>query len=130
MYLVHAVKHMSSCGTAYGVLARVNIEDVLLEEAKKSIKKTAFRLGVPSEHQIVKVGSAKSFILYQAESLEIDLILIGSYGCHSIFNYYLVLRQTLSYIGKNAMFWQSGLKSNVFLSRAYIYPALLFLSKN
>ena len=84
LYLVHAVEHMSSYGAAYGVSAGVDVEDMLLEEAEKSMKETAFRFSVPSERQIVKVGPAKFLILDQAESLGIDLILVGSHGLHGI----------------------------------------------
>ena len=65
---MHAIEHVGgSYGAAYGVSAGVNVEDMLLEEAKKSMKEEmAFRLSVPSERQIIEVGPAKFLILDQA----------------------------------------------------------------
>lgn len=84
LYLVHAVERMSSYGAAYGISVGMDVEDMLFEEAKKSIKDISSNLNVPSDHQIVKIGSAKFLILDQAESLGVDLILVGSHGRHGI----------------------------------------------
>ena len=84
LYLVHAVEYMSSYGAAYGVSAGVDVENMLLKESKKLMRETSFRLNVPSECQIIKVGPAKSLILDQAERLGVDLILVGSHGRHGV----------------------------------------------
>ena len=84
LYLVHAVEHMSSYGFTYGICAGVDMENVLFEEAKKSMKEVASSLDVPLDRQIVKISSAKFLILDQAGSLKVDLILMGSHGRHGI----------------------------------------------
>ena len=84
LYLVHAVEHITSYGFAYGISAGVDVEDILLEEAKESMKEVASSLNVPLDHQIVKVSPAKFLILDQAESLGVDLILLSSHGWNGI----------------------------------------------
>lgn len=84
LYLVHAVECMSGYGFTYGVSSGVDVEDILFEEAKKSLKRVASSLAVPLDHQIVKISPAKFLILDQAGSLEVDLILLGSHGRHGI----------------------------------------------
>jgi len=84
MHLIHAIEHMSNYGAAYGVSAGVDVEEMLLEEAKKSIAKIASTLNIPESNQIVKVGPAKFLILEEAEKRGIDLIVVGSHGRHGV----------------------------------------------
>lgn len=84
LYLIHAVEHINTYGAAYGISAGIDVENVLLEEAKKSVKEIASSLNVPLIRQIVKIGSPKFIILDQAEKIEADLILVGSHGRHGI----------------------------------------------
>lgn len=84
LYLVHAVEHISSYGFTYGVSVGVDVENLLLEKAKTSIKEIASGLDVPLNRQIVKISPAKFLILDQAGRLGVDLILLGSHGRHGI----------------------------------------------
>jgi universal stress protein A len=84
LYLIHAVEHMSNYGAAYGVSAGVDIEDILVKEAKEAMTNTASRFNVPADQQIVKAGPAKFLILEVAEKLGIDLIVVGSHGRHGV----------------------------------------------
>ncbi len=83
-YLAHAVEHMSNYGAAYGVSAGVDVEEALLDEAKKSMAKVATKYNIPEDHQIVKVGPAKFLILEEAEKHHVDLIVVGSHGRHGV----------------------------------------------
>ena len=84
LYLVHAVEHLSNYGAAYGVSAGVDVEEMLVTEAQKSMADVAAKLDVPADQQIVKVGPAKFLILEEAENLGIDLIVVGSHGRHGV----------------------------------------------
>lgn len=84
IYLLHAIEHLSSYGAAYGVAAGADIEEMLLENSRDSIIKVANQLKVPHNHVMIKVGPAKSLILEEAESLGVDLIIVGSHGRHGI----------------------------------------------
>lgn len=84
LYLLHAIEHLSSYGAAYGVAAGADIEEMLLENARQSMKKLAKKLDVPEGRQIIQVGPAKSLILEEADKLNIKLIIVGSHGRHGI----------------------------------------------
>ncbi len=84
LYLIHAVEHMSSYGAAYGISAGIDVESVLVEEAKKSLDEVASQFNIPEDHQLVKVGPAKFIILDEAEKLGTDLLLVGSHGRHGV----------------------------------------------
>ncbi len=84
LYVLHAIEHLSSSGAAYGVVAGADIEEMLLENAKESMSKLADQLSLSPEHQLLKVGPAKTLILEEADSLDIDLIIVGSHGRHGI----------------------------------------------
>lgn len=84
LYLLHAIEHLSSYGAAYGVAAGADIEEMLLENARESLRKLSLKLGVAEDRQLIKVGPAKSIILEEADRLDIDLIIVGSHGRHGI----------------------------------------------
>ncbi|WP_267257222.1 universal stress protein [Coxiella endosymbiont of Ornithodoros maritimus] len=84
LYLIHAVEYFNSYGAAYGMAAGVDVEDMLLEEAKKRMNEIASQLNISSDCQVVKVGPAKFLILEQAKNWGIDLILVGSHGRNGI----------------------------------------------
>lgn len=84
LYLLHAIEHLSSYGAAYGVAAGADIEEMLLENAKEMMAKLGKKLDVPIDHQIIKVGPAKTVILEEAEKIGVDLIVVGSHGRHGI----------------------------------------------
>ncbi|OGT49832.1 MAG: universal stress protein UspA [Gammaproteobacteria bacterium RIFCSPHIGHO2_12_FULL_41_15] len=84
LYLLHAVEHLSSFGVAYGVSAGVDVEEMLLEEARKTMSDLGNQLNIPEARQLVKVGPAKFVILEEAERLPADLIVVGSHGRHGV----------------------------------------------
>ena len=84
VYLIHAVEHLSNYGAAYGVSAGVDVEEMLLDEARKTMSEIGTRLNIPKDQQIVKVGPAKFIILEKAEQLKVDLIIVGSHGRHGV----------------------------------------------
>jgi len=82
--LLHVVEHLSNYGAAYGVSAGVDIEEILVNEAKVSIRKLGEQLGVPEERQLIKVGPASQMIIEEAKERHIDLVVIGSHGRHGV----------------------------------------------
>lgn len=84
IYLIHAVEHLSSYGAAYGISAVIDVEDMLVNEAKNSMLKLASKFNVPEDHCCVKVGPAKFLILEEAQKQGIDLIVVGSHGRHGV----------------------------------------------
>src|SRR5690606_22293318 len=84
IHLIHAVEQMSNYGAAYGISAGVDIEDVLVKEAKQAIAEMGTQFNVPVKQQIVKTGPAKFIILEEAEKLGVDLIVVGSHGRHGV----------------------------------------------
>lgn len=84
LYLLHAVEHLSSYGAAYGISAGVDVEEMLLEETKKTMSELGAKLDVSADHQIVKVGPAKFVILEEAQRLGVNLIVVGSHGRHGV----------------------------------------------
>jgi universal stress protein A len=82
--LLHVVEHLSNYGAAYGVSAGVDIEQILINEATRSMRKLGEKLGVPVERQLVKVGPAGQTILEEAKEKHVDLIVIGSHGRHGV----------------------------------------------
>lgn len=84
LILIHAMEHMSSYGAAYGVAAGAEIEELMVDSAKKELAKIGKELNVPEQNQVLKIGPAKFIILEEAERREVDLIVIGSHGRHGI----------------------------------------------
>lgn len=109
LYLIHAVEHMSSYGAAYGISAGVDVEEVLVQEAKKQIADLAKPFDIPVERQIAKIGPAKFLILEEAEAIKTDLLIVGSHGRHGV---RLLLGSTANAI-------LHGAKSDVLAVRVY-----------
>lgn len=84
LYLIHAVEHMSSYGAAYGISAGIDVEEVLVDESRKSLSKIAAQFNISVDRQVVKVGPAKFLILEEAEKLNADLLIVGSHGRHGV----------------------------------------------
>lgn len=82
--LLHVVEHLSNYGAAYGVSAGVDIEEILVNEAKASIRKLGEQLGIPEERQLIKVGPTSQVIIETAKDKQVDLIIIGSHGRHGV----------------------------------------------
>lgn len=84
IYLIHAIENLSSYGAAYGVVAGADIEEMLLGNAREAMEKLTKKLKIPADQALIKVGSAKSIILEEADKLAADLIVVGSHGRHGI----------------------------------------------
>jgi universal stress protein A len=82
--LVHAMENLSSYGAAYGVAAGIDLEEVLLNEAKDAMTKVAKSLNVDEIHQVIKAGPAKNVIVTEAKERSADLIIVGSHGKHGV----------------------------------------------
>ena len=82
--LLHVVEHLSNYGAAYGVSAGVDIEEILVNEARVSVSNLAKQLNIPEEQQMVKVGPATQVIIDVAQEKQADLIVIGSHGRHGV----------------------------------------------
>lgn len=82
--VLHAIEHVSSYGAAYGVAVGADIEQMLLDNAKKEMVKLGQKLNVSDSSQIIRVGPAGQIILEEAEKNKADLVIIGSHGRHGI----------------------------------------------
>lgn len=82
--VVHAIEHNSNYGAAYGVMAGVDVEEMLLEESKKGMAALLEELDIPGCKHLVTIGAAKQVILEEAEKVEADLIITGSHGRHGV----------------------------------------------
>ncbi len=59
-------------------------ESQLEEKAREDLAALGEKLNVPKERQILLSGQAKGLILDTADSLEVDLIVVGSHGRHGL----------------------------------------------
>ena len=82
--VLHVIEHVSSYGAAYGVAVGADIEQMLLDSAKKEIQKLGKQMDVPEKKQVLRVGPAGQLIIEEAEKQKSDLIIIGSHGRHGI----------------------------------------------
>ncbi|MAZ77943.1 MAG: universal stress protein UspA [Legionellaceae bacterium] len=76
--LVHVVEHLAAI--AYSYMGSVDVEEQLLEEAKKQMAKLAGEMGVDEKDTYVEVGHPKTEILEVAKTVKADLIMVGSHG--------------------------------------------------
>lgn len=84
IYFIHCVEHLSNYGAAYGVSAGIDIEEILVQEAQKSIQDLGKKFQVPANQILVKMGTASHVIVDEAKTLGIQLIVIGSHGRHGV----------------------------------------------
>lgn len=82
--LIHAIEHLSSYGAAYGVAVGADIEQMLIDSAKKEMAKLGEKLDIATKDQHIHVGPAGIVLLEEAEKLKADLIIVGSHGRHGI----------------------------------------------
>jgi universal stress protein A len=66
------------------LMPTVQIEDQLLERARKSLSALAAKLKLPDAHCQVEVGIVKSDIVRIARERNIDLIVLGSHERHGL----------------------------------------------
>jgi universal stress protein A len=82
--LVHAVEHIISYGPAYGVAAGADVEEMLLDSARKEMAALIAKSNLVPTEQLIKMGPARAVILDEAKRLNVDLIVVGSHGRHGI----------------------------------------------
>jgi universal stress protein A len=82
--IIHAIEHNSNYGAAYGVMAGVDVEEMLIEEAKKGMDSLVKHMAIDEAEHLIKVGSAKQVILEEAKEISADLIIVGSHGRHGV----------------------------------------------
>jgi universal stress protein A len=83
--LVHVVEHLPMTYSGDLVLPEdFDLEQELLELAKKQMAALGERLAVPAKDLHVVIGSTGHAILRLAESLQVDLIILGSHGRHGL----------------------------------------------
>jgi universal stress protein A len=82
VFLIHAVVDLRG-----HLLERVfmsslsdDVEEQMIESAKKQLRELAARLEVPESDCLIEVGSPKTGILKAAREYDIDLIVLGSHG--------------------------------------------------
>ncbi len=84
LILLNVVEHLSNYGAAYGVSAGIDIEEILINEARVAIRKLGEQLGIPAERQLIKVGPTTQIIIDEAKNQGVDLVVIGSHGRHGV----------------------------------------------
>ncbi|MEA3276638.1 MAG: universal stress protein [Pseudomonadota bacterium] len=83
--LLHVVEYLPMAYSGDLVLPDdFDLEQELLEVAKKQMAVLGERLGVPPEDRHIELGSTGHTILRLADELEADLIIIGSHGRHGL----------------------------------------------
>ena len=84
--IIHIVDNLPITDAAYGPVIPFDIDlnEELLNAAKKRLKALAKTLSVPEDRQFVEMGSAKLEIVATAEEQHVDLIVVGSHGRHGL----------------------------------------------
>ena len=82
--LLQVVESVSGFGAAYSVPASVEVEQKLLDSAKRKMARWAKRFDIPSAQRIIATGGVKPAILAEVERLSADLLVIGSHGRHGV----------------------------------------------
>ena len=84
LVVLHVVERLTSYGAAYGVAVGADVEQMLLDSAKKVMSNLQKKLGLSADRCLVKVGPPSVVILEESEHLKADLIVLGSHGKHGI----------------------------------------------
>lgn len=79
--LLHTVEPIPAYAAYTGI---ADVQDAIVEDAKKALRKLGEELGVPESDQRIELGPVKSRVLEAAKELGIDLIIIGSHGRHGL----------------------------------------------
>jgi universal stress protein A len=85
MSLLHVVEYLPMAYSGDLVLPDdFDLEQELLDVAKKQMAALGDRLGVPPEDRHIEIGGTGHTILRVAEDVGADLIILGSHGRHGI----------------------------------------------
>lgn len=82
--VIHAIEHISAYGIAQAYPTVLDLEEQIVNDAKKELEKMAKEWSIPLKDQYVEVGPPKSIILARATELKADLIVVGSHGRHGL----------------------------------------------
>jgi len=83
--LLHVVEHLPMSYSADLVLPDdFDLEQELIDIAKKQMATLGERLGVSPSEQHIEIGSTGSTILRLATELKADLVILGSHGRHGL----------------------------------------------
>lgn len=85
LVLLHVVEHLPMSYSGDLVLPDdFDLEQELLEVAKKQMEALGERLRVPAEDRHIEIGATGRTILRVAAELKADLIVLGSHGRHGL----------------------------------------------
>ena len=70
--------------TPFGYPGIPNIENTVNEQVQNAMNEFGDRIQVPKERQYIEFGSVKGKVLPFAESIQADLIVVGSHGRHGL----------------------------------------------
>jgi universal stress protein A len=83
--LLHVVEYLPMSYSGDLVLPDdFDLEQELLDVAKKQMGEVGERLGVPAEDRHIELGNTGRTILRLSSELEADLIILGSHGRHGL----------------------------------------------
>jgi universal stress protein A len=84
LYLLHVVEYLPLEPMGEAVLPPVQLEGELLERARTQMARLGVEWGIPASQQQVTIGSTKSEIQQAAQSLGVDLIVVGNHERHGL----------------------------------------------
>lgn len=82
--LMHVIEPVPVYGYAYAYAGMADIENELVEEAKKALAELGDELNVPVANQWVEKGPTKTILLDMVAELKVDLLVVGSHGRHGL----------------------------------------------
>lgn len=71
-------------GGEFAVPVELELEDEIVEQAKKDLAKKAKRWNVKEKNQIIETGFTKESIIHLVGSRKIDLVVVGSHDHHGL----------------------------------------------
>ena len=80
IHLIHVVASMPEYSIGY--MMSPDVERRMQDEATAALCKMGDHVNVPADHQYIDIGSPKNLILAKAETIDADLIIVGSHGHH------------------------------------------------
>lgn len=83
--MVHVMEHSPvAYGGEFSIPIDVNLERALENEVRQEMERIGNKYKIPLEHQYVETGSVKLAVTNLAETLHVDLIIVGTHGHHGL----------------------------------------------
>ncbi len=83
--MVHVMEHSPvAYGGEFSIPIDVNLERTLENEVRQEMERIGNKYKIPLEHQYVETGSVKLAVTNLAETLHVDLIIVGTHGHHGL----------------------------------------------